>query len=44
MADSSNDADFEEHKKTYDGFINLTKWSIISLVVLLVILYFVVNP
>lgn len=44
MADSSNDADFQEHKKTYEGFLNLSKWSITALVIVLVVLYFVVNP
>lgn len=44
MSDSTQDADFEAHKATYSGFISMVKWSIIGLVVLLVILYFVVNP
>jgi len=36
--------DYAEHEKTYNGFIAGVKWSVISLAVLLVILYFVVNP
>lgn len=44
MADSTNDADFEAHKATYNGFLSMVKWSIIGLVVVLVALYFFVNP
>lgn len=31
--------DFTEHKRTYDGFMRLSKWSVIAVAALLVILY-----
>lgn len=43
MADTDN-SDFEEHRKTYDGFMQVTKWSIISLVVVVLLLYIVIQP
>lgn len=30
--------DYAEHERTYDGFIAMTKWGIISLVVLLILM------
>jgi hypothetical protein len=36
--------DYAEHEKTYTGFINGVKWSAISMAVLLVILFFVIQP
>lgn len=36
--------DYAEHERTYNGFLVATKWGIISTVVLMVILYFVINP
>ena len=44
MADSTKDADFQDHQKTYDGFIKVGKWGTVIMAVLLVVLYFVVNP
>lgn len=44
MADSTNDSDFEAHKATYSGFLSMVKWGIIAMVVVLVALYFLVNP
>jgi len=37
-------ADFAEHERTYDGFIKGTKWVVIATVVMMVILYFLINP
>ncbi|WP_083983088.1 aa3-type cytochrome c oxidase subunit IV [Devosia soli] len=36
--------DYAEHEKTYNGFISGVKWSVLSVAVLLIILYFVVQP
>ncbi len=36
--------DYAEHEKTYNGFVIGVKWSVYGLAVLMVILYFVVNP
>jgi hypothetical protein len=36
--------DFRAHEATYRSFLKLTKWSIIALVVLLVVLFLVVQP
>ena len=44
MANSTKDADFEAHKATYSGFLSMVKWSIIGLAVVLVALYFFINP
>ena len=35
---------FKEHEKTYQGFLTLTKWSIIALVITMIALYFIVQP
>ncbi len=43
MADT-NSSDLNAHKKTYASFMKLLKWSTISLAVLMVFLYVVVNP
>lgn len=44
MSDSTNNADFEAHKVTYSGFVSIVKWAVISMAVVLVALYFIVNP
>jgi hypothetical protein len=36
--------DYTEHEKTYNGFITGVKWSLYATAVLVVILYFVINP
>jgi len=36
--------DFAEHQKSYQLFLSAVKWSIISTAVLLVLLYFIVQP
>jgi hypothetical protein len=36
--------DYKAHEATYRGFLNLTKWAVGIIAVLLVILYFVVRP
>jgi hypothetical protein len=36
--------DYAEHEKTYSGFVTGVKWSIYGLAVLVVILFFVINP
>lgn len=44
MAETNSNDDFVAHKKTYANFMKLTKWSIIILVVVMVALYFIINP
>lgn len=41
---ATNTNDYNEHERTYRGFLTLSKWAIGIVVVALVILYFVVNP
>lgn len=36
--------DFKEHEATYHSFLNLTKWTIGIIAVLLIVLYFIVRP
>jgi hypothetical protein len=36
--------DYAQHEKTYNGFLTATKWTIIGLAVLIVILYFLIQP
>lgn len=36
--------DYKAHENTYRGFITLSKWTIAVLVVVLIVLYFIVNP
>lgn len=44
MANPTNDKDFEAHRQTYDGFLKFLKWNIIALVVVVLALYFLINP
>ena len=44
MARKPTASDFKEHERTYEGFIALTKWSVIALAVTMVVLYCVINP
>ena len=37
-------SDFEEHEKTYQGFVKATKYSVIATAIFMVFLYLVVNP
>ncbi len=36
---TETDPNTKEHLKTYSGFVTLTKWSIIALAILLVLLF-----
>jgi hypothetical protein len=36
--------DYAQHEKTYNGFVQAVKWSIYGTAVLVIILYFLVNP
>ncbi len=44
MSDGKSNSDFEAHEKTYDIFIKLAKWTVISIAITMVLLYFIVNP
>lgn len=44
MARKPNKSDFAEHERTYAGFLTFAKWGTISMAVLMVVLYFIVNP
>lgn len=44
MAQESNNHDFEEHERTYAGFLTFAKWGTIAMAALMVVLYFVINP
>lgn len=36
--------DYVEHEKTYTGFITGVKWSVYSLAVIMIILFFLIRP
>lgn len=36
--------DYAEHEKTYNGFIAAVKWSVLGTAVLMIILFFVIQP
>jgi hypothetical protein len=36
--------DYKQHEGTYRGFINLSKWSIVIIAVIVLALYFIVRP
>ncbi len=36
--------DYAAHQATYNGFVRLLKWSTIGLAILVVVLYFLVQP
>lgn len=36
--------DYAQHEATYNGFIAVTKWTILALAVTTVILYFLIKP
>ena len=40
----SSAQDFKDHEETYKGFVNMVKWSIIALAVLVVFLFIVIRP
>jgi len=43
-AKATSGNDFDEHTRTYQGFLRVTKWSIIALAITMVALYFIVQP
>jgi hypothetical protein len=36
--------DYAQHEATYNGFLTAVKWSIISLAITTIILYFLIKP
>ncbi len=44
MTETSATADLDAHKKTYASFMKLAKFSVAALVVVMVFLYFAINP
>ena len=40
----SDAMDYAQHEATWSMFTQLVKWSIIGLAVLMVVLYFLINP
>lgn len=36
--------DYAQHEKTYGGFLTGVKWTAIGLAILIVVLYFVIQP
>jgi hypothetical protein len=44
MARKFTSKDFEEHERTYSGFVQLVKWSTIATVVVVIALYFAIQP
>ncbi len=44
MARKPTADDFKEHERTYDGFIRFGKWSVVALAIMMVALYFLINP
>lgn len=39
ITDGQKSKEFEEHSRTYSGFLFVTKWSVITTVAILVLLY-----
>ena len=39
MARKFTATDFKEHERTYEGFMALTKWSILALILVVIALY-----
>ena len=39
LTDKQREKDFAENQNTYDAFMSMTKWSVISIVVLLILMY-----
>jgi len=42
--DVQNAMDYAEHERTYNGFMRLTKWTVIATAISVVILYFLIRP
>jgi hypothetical protein len=40
----SSAMDYKAHEATYRGFLNLTKWTVGIIALVLIVLYFVVKP
>jgi hypothetical protein len=36
--------DYPQHEHTYNGFVTVTKYSIIALAITVVLLYFIIRP
>ena len=36
--------DYEQHHRTYSGFLNVTKWVIGATAVSMIVLFFLINP
>jgi len=36
--------DFKEHERTYNAFIQFSKWSVVALAIVVVFLYIVIKP
>lgn len=39
-----NAMDYAAHEQTYSGFLTAAKWTVITMAVLMVLLYFWINP
>ncbi len=44
MSKTKTNDDFAAHEKTYGQFIKIAKWSVISMIVLVLFLYVAINP
>jgi Bacterial aa3 type cytochrome c oxidase subunit IV len=40
----STTMDYKAHEATYRGFLNMAKWTVAVIAVILIVLYFVVKP
>ncbi|WP_248306482.1 aa3-type cytochrome c oxidase subunit IV [Devosia oryzisoli] len=36
--------DYAQHERTYNGFVQGVKWSVIATAVVVIILYFLISP
>ena len=39
LTDKQREKDFAENQNTYDAFMSMTKWSVIAITVLLILMY-----
>ncbi|MBD8067306.1 aa3-type cytochrome c oxidase subunit IV [Devosia sp. PTR5] len=42
--DHESPMDYAQHERTYNGFVQGVKWSVIATAVVVIILYFLISP
>jgi len=44
MSDKDNEATYQNQLQTYAAFMKLAKWSVLGLAILMIALYFIIQP